>query len=246
MLLRTFALSVFATLMPQLGDAFFAQPQWCQRADAQVEESSTAEWKSLFDGETLSGWKGAEGLWSVEDGAITGITTAEEPIKSNSFLIWSGGDIADFELKLKFKIESGNSGVQFRSDDLGDFAVAGYQADIDSEHRFTGINYEERKRGIIARRGQHLEIDAENTSKEIGKTCTEEEFRASIKDNDWNEYVITAVGNRITQTINGVKTVDLADNGPEAAATGIIAFQLHTGPPMKVQFKDIFLRDMSK
>ncbi len=204
------------------------------------------EWKSLFDGTSLDGWRGKPELWTVEDGAITGTTSSEAPLKNNSFLIWEGGNVTDFELKVKFRIHSGNSGIQFRSRDVSDFMVAGYQADIDAENRFTGILYQERLRGIIAKRGQQLEINQYHHVKELGKTCTEEEFREKVNIKDWNEFKITARGSHIILSINGVVTVDVVDEDPLSFRDGILALQLHTGPPMKVQFKDIYLRDLSR
>ena len=206
----------------------------------------SSEWVSLFDGKTLNGWKGAEGLWTVADGAITGTTTSETKLAVNSFLIWQGGKIGDFELKLKFRIENGNSGIQFRSEDLGDFHVGGYQADIDSNKRYTGILYEERMRGILCERGKKVEVGADNKVKEVGETCDNKAFSEKVDESQWNQYTISAKGNHITQSINDFVTVDLIDNGPKAAKEGILAFQIHVGPPMKVQFKDIQLKKLPK
>lgn len=199
----------------------------------------------IFDGTSLEGWEGAEGLWSVEDGAITGRTTAENPITSNTFLIWRAGELKNFELRLKFRIVAGNSGIQYRSSDMGDHVVGGYQADIDATNRFMGILYEERGRGILANRGQKVLIHADGTIEEQGRTCDEAELLASLKEEEWNEYVITANGNHLTQSINGHVTVDVTDEQSEKAKeSGILAFQLHVGPAMIVQFKDIMLKQM--
>lgn len=201
--------------------------------------------KPIFNGENLEGWEGAEGLWSVEDGAITGRTTAEKPITSNTFLIWRAGELKNFELRLKFRIVAGNSGIQYRSTDMGDHVVGGYQADIDATNRFMGILYEERGRGILANRGQKVLIHADGTKEELGQTCDEQELLASLKNEDWNEYVITANGNHLTQTINGHVTIDITDEqSDKAKESGILAFQLHVGPPMIVQFKDAMLKEL--
>src|SRR5437868_4621608 len=124
---------------------------------------------SLFNGKDLAGWKGNSDYWSVEDGAITGTTTADKPLKYNTFLIWEGGQPADFELRAKFKISGGNSGIQYRSKVLDEnkFVVGGYQADIDAGNKFTGINYEEKMRGILVQRGERATIG------EDGKKMTE-------------------------------------------------------------------------
>lgn len=118
--------------------------------------------KSIFNGKDLSGWKGNNELWSVEDGAITGRTTADKPLKFNTFLVWDEGTVGDFVLHLDYKIMGGNSGIQYRSKLLNadDFVVGGYQADIDATLKFAGINYEEKARGILAQRGQRVTITA--------------------------------------------------------------------------------------
>ena len=97
---------------------------------------------SIFNGTSLEGWEGTPEFWSVQDGAIVGQTTAENPTKGNTFLIWRQGTLDDFELRLKYRITGGNSGVQYRSKDYGDFVVGGYQADIDSGTTYSGILYE--------------------------------------------------------------------------------------------------------
>lgn len=199
----------------------------------------------IFDGKSLEGWEGAEGLWTVEDGAITGRTTAESPIPGNTFLIWRAGELKNFELRLKFRIVAGNSGIQYRSADQGGHVVGGYQADIDATNHFMGILYEERGRGILANRGKKVLIHADGKIEEQGTTCDEAELLASLQAEGWNEYVIVANGNHLTQTINGHVTVDVTDEQVEKAKeSGILALQLHAGPPMLVQFKDIMLKPL--
>ena len=105
---------------------------------------------SLFNGKDLDGWEGNPRLWRVEDGAITGQTTPDNPTKGNTFLIWRNGTVDDFELRLKYRIDGGNSGVQYRSKEVDPWVIAGYQADIDATGKFTGILYEEKGRGILA------------------------------------------------------------------------------------------------
>ena len=146
---------------------------------ATVLAADEAGFVSLFDGKTLEGWAGKPQFWSVKDGAITGQTTADNPTKGNTFLIWRGGKVADFELRLKFRMVGGNSGIQYRSEDKGDFVVGGYQADMDAGMHFIGILYEERGRGILAKRGQKLVV-SEDGKKSVAaeKTCDEKEFLA--------------------------------------------------------------------
>lgn len=205
---------------------------------------ATDEWKSLFDGKTLKGWEGKEKFWSVQDGAITGQTTKDNPTKGNTFLVWKAGEMADFELTLKFKIVGGNSGIQYRSEELDDYVVKGYQADIDTGgHRYMGILYGERTgRGIIADRGQKVKINEKGEKEVVGKTVDNKEFLAALKTEDWNDYKIIAKGNHLVHEINGMITVDVTDEHKQKVAKGILALQLHAGPPMKVQFKDIKMK----
>jgi hypothetical protein len=212
----------------------------CQTAVVAAEEDG---FKSLFDGKTLEGWEGKPQFWSVRDGAITGQTTPENPTKGNTFLIWRGGKPGDFELRMKFRLVGGNSGIQYRSVETNDFVVGGYQADFESGDRYNGILYEERGRGILALRNQKVVIEEDGTKKVVGTTCDEDALVASIKKEEWNEYVIIAKGNHLVQKINGFVTVDVTDNQEsKRRMDGILALQLHAGPPMLVQFKDIQLK----
>lgn len=204
--------------------------------------AAAGEGVSLFDGKTLEGWEGKEGYWSVKDGCITGTTTAENPLSHNTFLIWRGGKVGDFEINLKFKIVGGNSGIQYRSKESDDFVVSGYQADIEDGTTHIGILYEERGRGILAKRGEKVVIGADGKKEVTGKTASDDEILGSIKQHDWNDYSVSVKGNHIVQKINGHVTVDVTDNQTDKAAKeGILALQLHQGPPMVVQFKDIVL-----
>jgi hypothetical protein len=199
----------------------------------------------LFNGKDLSGWDGDETYWTVEDGVITGRSTAEKPLKNNTFLICKTTKVADFELRLKYKIANGNSGVQYRSKDEGQHVVAGYQADIvaDDPDKYSGILYEEKGRGILAERGEKVVINGDGREKD--NFADGKEIAKAIKKGDWNEYVITAKGNHLTHEINGVKTIDVTDNDAKhAAQEGILALQIHMGAPMTVQFKDIRLKEL--
>lgn len=201
--------------------------------------------KSIFNGKDLSGWEGAAGLWSVEDGAITGKTTEADPIKNNTFLVWKDGKVGDFELTLEYRIQGGNSGIQYRSQlvDKEKFIVGGYQADIDSGARYTGINYEERGRGIMADRGQLVQVTAAGEKKVTGSSGDAGELIKKVKENDWNRYRIVAKGNKLQHYINDVLMSEVTDEeSAKAAKEGILAFQLHAGPAMKVQFRNIQLR----
>jgi len=180
--------------------------------------------KRLFDGKKLKGWTGRKTLWKVEDGAIAGETTAKAKLRHNDFL-YTDKEYGDFELRLKYRLRNGNSGVQIRSQVRKDFRVTGYQADI-AERRYTGILYGEGGRGILA----------DVKPKEIAKF---------VKKKDWNDYRILCKGKRIQLWINGRPTIDYTEKKASAPKKGVIAFQLHVGPPMKVCFKDIIIKDLS-
>ena len=121
----------------------------------------TTGFQSIFDGKTLEGWDGDPGFWRAEGGSIVGESTADKPLERNTFLVWRRGRPADFELKLEYRINSTNSGIQYRSvelSDVGKWVLKGYQADIDIDNRFTGQIYEERGRGFLALRGQFTRV----------------------------------------------------------------------------------------
>jgi hypothetical protein len=217
-------------------------------APTPAQSSAAGGAKELFNGKDLEGWDGDPALWSVEDGVITGRTSKDKPLKHNNFLIWKGGTLKDFELHVKYKIANGNSGVQYRSTDDGDHRVSGYQADIvgGDNDKYSGILYEENRRGILAQRGQKVVIDSEGKKNVAGSVGESDEIAKAIKKGDWNEYTITAKGNHLVQQINGVTTADVTDEqAAKAAREGILALQMHVGDPMVVQFKEIKLTELT-
>ena len=207
----------------------------------------------IFNGKDLSGWDGNPKLWSVQDGAITGQTTAENPAKGNTFLIWTNGTVADFELRCFFKLTPGdskgfaNSGIQYRSKvfDPANWVVGGYQADMEAGPTYTGILYEERIRGIMAARGEKVVWDKDGKKQVVGSLGDAAEIGAAIKKGDWNDYVIIAKGNHVQQFINGHQTIDVTDEcEAKRAMSGVLALQLHAGPPMMAQFKNIRIKKL--
>jgi hypothetical protein len=205
--------------------------------------------RQLFNGKDLTGWKGLD-FWTVEDGAITGRTTKEKPTKGNTFIVWQGGTVSDFELTFRYRIVGGNSGVQYRSklvDEKG-FVVAGYQGDFEAGRTYSGILYEEKGRGILAKRGEKVTV-SEGADPKKPKIAVEgslgksDEIQAVIRNEEWNEYRVVAKGGRLQHFINGRQTVDVTDTTAVGAKEGVLAFQLHAGPPMLVQIKDVVLQD---
>ena len=218
--------------------------------------------KALFNGKDLSGWQGLQEFWSVRDGAITGQTTAENVLKANTFLVWKGGEPANFELRLQFKLtpnndrNQANSGVQYRSKvlDAATFVVGGYQADIDSTGRYAGMLYEEKGRGIVMGPGEKIKITG-TTKNAKGKdqpivekmsvATPATDILAAYKLGEWNQLTIIAKGNHVQHFLNGKLTADVTDaDAANAPKAGVIGLQLHVGPPMTVQFKDIQLKTL--
>jgi len=200
----------------------------------------------IFDGKTLDGWAGDPEIWTVKDGAIVGETAPDKPIKTNTFLIWTQGNVDDFELEFRYRLTGGNSGVQYRSKqfkDVGPFSVGGYQGDFEAGPKYSGILYEERGRGILTLRGQRITINADGTKTPGEAIGTAEELQKAIKPGDWNDLRIVAHGQKLQHFINGQLMSETVDNqADKRSLEGLLAFQVHVGPPMKVEFKDIRLK----
>lgn len=219
---------------------------------------------SLFNGQDLKGWDGPKELWSVENGVIAGRTSDANPLPYNKFLVWKDGELADFELRLDFRIESGNSGIQFRSflregkDAEGKplaFSVSGYQADFDAARGWSGSCYGEGFGGVLAKRGEKAVLKGPQASstppakpgqlvREVTPIGDYNALKELIRDKDWNEFRIVAQGNHIQQFVNGKLMVEVIDERPEARAKGILALQVHRGPAMKVEFRNIRLKTL--
>jgi hypothetical protein len=219
-----------------------------------VAAASDADgFKSLFNGKDLTGWDGNPELWSVQDGAIVGQTTREKPTKGNTFLIWQGGDLKDFELHASVKIESGNSGVQYRSKNLGTWAMAGYQCDVRTPaydradpKNCTGKIYSEREgRGQMAFGGEKAVYNKDGKKEEVGQVNEVEKITKALDQDQWQELVIIAKGNRIVQKVNGETVCELTDEEEaKRALSGQLGLQIHAGNPMKVSFKDVQLKEL--
>ncbi len=207
-----------------------------------------AEAAAIFDGQSLTGWDGNPALWSVQDGVITGQTSADAPLKSNEFLIWRGGEVDDFELSLEYRIDGGNSGIQYRSftvPEVGKWSVGGYQADIDAANTWSGILYGERYRDILGKRGEKSVIGENHKPRKVGDIGDPAELGSKIRKGEWNKYRIVAEGFHFQHHINDTLMADIVDEDKAMRRrTGILALQIHQGPPMKVQFRDIRLKRM--
>ena len=192
-------------------------------------------------------WTGDRKRWRVEGDTIFGESPEGDLIPEHTYLIYEGQAFADFELTARFKIEGGNSGIQYRSKIVNPkkFKVAGYQADIDAGNRFAGILYEQDGRGIMARRGESVTVDA-GGEKQIERFGDATEIGRGIHPGQWNDYRIVARGNTLEHYINGALTARVIDGQSDRAAEqGLVALQLHPGPPMVVQFRNIVVREIS-
>lgn len=233
---------------------------------AQKTKAQKDGFVQIFDGKSLKGWDGDPTYWRVENGNLVGEITPATLLKTNSFIIWKGGEPGDFEFKGEFNItEAGNSGINYRSDQLTDvpFALRGYQADIDGKVRYTGQNYEERKRTTLAYRGQKTTIPAYTgaaTPEAVranvknnawsgltvtGSLGSSDSLKTFIKSEDWNTFHLIVKGNRLQHYINGVLMSDVTDEDTvNGKSKGLLGVQVHVGPPMKVQYKNLMLKQL--
>lgn len=200
----------------------------------------------LFNGRNLDGWRGDPRLWRVEDGVLVGQTDASERrIEKNSFLTWEGGDLGDFELTLEVRITGqNNSGVQYRSRlvDAENFAVQGYQMDLHPKQEYNAMLYEEGGRGIVCLRGQSVRIDKQGNRKIQPLENRVPETNLA----EWAEYRLVAKGPTVTHWVNGQLAAQITDHEVgKFSRTGILALQLHAGPPMRAEFKDIVLKRLA-
>jgi hypothetical protein len=222
------------------------------------------EFVSIFNGTSLDGWEGDTTYWRAENGSLIGEVTPQTLLKTNTFIVWKGGTPGDFELKLEFKIaEAGNSGVNYRSEALTDIphALRGYQADIDGKKNYTGQNYEERGRTTLAYRGEEATIHAQDNPSDpesfkasisnnawlkrdvTGSLGNADSLKASIKSGDWNSCHIIARGNRLEHYINGIlMSVVTDEDSVNRKMSGLLGVQVHVGPPMTVEYRNIVLK----
>ena len=202
-----------------------------------------AQERNLFNGKDLTGWDGNPELWSVQDGLITGITKENEPLPYNQFLIYRGGSVKNFELRVSVRQTGNNTGVQYRSRELpevGKWSIGGYQCDIHPTAANNAMLYDERGRGIVAKNGQEVIVDTAGT-----KWIVKDQSPVEVNVADWNEYKIIARGNHLIHQVNGKTTSDIIDfQEKERELEGLLAFQVHRGPAMKVEIKDVFLKEL--
>lgn len=180
----------------------------------------------LFDGKTLQGWEGNEKMFRVEDGAIVA-GTLKEKIPRNEFLC-TEKKYGDFELRMQVKLvgEGANAGIQFRTKRISNppNEVSGYQADMGDG--WWGALYDESRRNKVLTGPKKEDMDK------------------IVKKEDWNEYVIRAEGPHIQLWVNGTKTVDYKEEDDKIDRTGVIAVQIHSGPPSEASYKEIRIKEL--
>ena len=220
-------------------------------------QAPKAEVVPLFDGSSLVGWKGDLQFWSVENGCIVGRSTVENPCKVTTYL-HHDAVLDDFELTFDIKLEGegANSGMQYRSTSWptpGDgFDLSGYQADFDQAHRYSGILYETYGRGIAVERGQAIRFNEDRSKREIEPARPDAELKKVLlaadvdpKTKGWHTYRIIADGRRLEHWIDGERVMLAEDHDPRFAKEGILALQVHSGPPMTVRVRNLRVRDLS-
>ena len=208
--------------------------------------------ESIFDGKTLNGWKGNSTYWRVENGALVGEITPQTVVKSNTFIIWQGGNTRNFELKLEYRITAlGNSGINYRSVVVPDkvtptneFAMRGYQCDIDGRRQHVGNNYEEKGRLFLGLRGQLTRVVGGRPPVLVSRIGDNAELAKVVTD-DWNQVHLIIRGNTLIHIVNDqVMTVVIDDDAANRAEEGQIGVQVHVGPPMKVEYRNIRLKKL--
>lgn len=180
---------------------------------------------ALFDGKSFAGWEGNLDVFRIEDGAIVG-GSLEKNVARNEFLC-TKQEYGDFELRLKFKLlgKGANAGVQIRTKRIPNHhEVSGYQADLGDG--YWGALYDESRRNKI------LAAPKAGTLDKV------------LKHDDWNDYRIRCQGKRIQLWVNGVATVDYTEKDDGIAETGVIAVQIHGGPPSEAWHKEITIVEL--
>ena len=198
--------------------------------------------ESIFDG-TLKHWDGDPVYWKAENDMLIGEVRPDNLLKRNTFIIWRGGELGDFELKLEYRVSTeGNSGINYRSVEVPDvkWALKGYQDDIDGKDQWSGQNYEERGRTFLAYRGQSV-VMKPGAKPEITKSLGDRaELQKKVRKEDWNQVHIIAKGSLLQHFTNGVLMSEVRDEDPEKrTTTGLLGVQVHVGPPMKIEYRNI-------
>src|SRR5262245_59728769 len=203
-----------------------------------------AGFQAIFNGKDLTGWEGSPEYWSVKDGCLTGNT--DGTLKYNRFIIWRGGTLKNFELRVQVKVSpGGNSGINYRSQhrpDLGEAVVTGYQCDVVANRAdYNGMLDEERGRRILAHTGEKVVIDPQGQPWVVDKLPVRE-----FKPGEWHDFRVLVRGNHNQHWIDEHETVDVIDlDEKNRAMEGILGVQVHVGPAMEIQYRNFFIKHLS-
>ncbi|MFZ9935903.1 MAG: 3-keto-disaccharide hydrolase [Luteolibacter sp.] len=200
--------------------------------------------QSIFNGKDLAGWQGSPGWWSAVEDVLATESTPEKPCGKSSYLVWTGGRPADFQLDCEFRLSAdANSGIQLRSETRPQFDTWGYQADMTGDGKLIGFIYHHAI-GLVAGRGESVTLTP-GGKRQVQVFADAKELLAQFKKGDWNHYRIICRGPEISLFLNGQLMCRVTDHNPATAAKdGIIALQMHQGPPMKAEFRNILLTDL--
>lgn len=210
---------------------------------APAERQSVTTTLELIDDRALANWDGDPRYWSVENGVLVGRSSAQTPCDTTTYLVWRGGEVGDFEAELEYRIRGGNSGLQFRSRESAQWQVAGFQADIEDGPNWSGCLYEQDGRGVVARRGERVQLEDGRARK--ASFGEREQLDGAARPGEWNRYQIRAVGPKVELTLNGVRTVEVLDlDAQRFQARGKLALQLHAGPPMAIEVRSLKLKHL--
>ncbi|MGI6458864.1 MAG: 3-keto-disaccharide hydrolase [Candidatus Hydrogenedentales bacterium] len=210
-------------------------------AGAELPKPDKDGFVSMFNGTDLTCWDGKPGGWWIEDGAITSESTEANPCIQHHYLFWKPAQPGDFVMRFQYRLTGGNSGVQFRSERRPNYDVWGYQADMEAGTEWTGCLFQHDRDGVVMR--GYKAVIAHDGSRQEEQFASSDELQKGIKPEDWNDYEIIAEGSRITLRINGVLMCEVVDKDAKMSRSrGFIALQMHPGPPMKVQFRNLRIK----
>jgi hypothetical protein len=222
------------------------------------------EFAQIFDGATLNGWDGDPNVWKVENGAIVGHSPADKPV-GTTFIIWRGGEPADFDLKAEVKAEGSgaNTGIQYRSkNEVPTFGrggapgrgtppnprwqIAGYQADFDYVNRFSGqLMDSSNARFILTPRGTVVVSEEGQPAKTLAYLGNYSELAGYVKINDWNQYEVIAKGNTLTHIVNGhVMSITIDNDTKLRALKGLIALQIEGNGGVTISYRNLWLKTL--
>jgi hypothetical protein len=177
-------------------------------------EKAVASVIELFNGHDLEGWDFDPDVWSVRNGVIYG---HQKRGGYGSSLFWRDANLDDFELRFRFRLVRGNSGIYYRANRLANFDVGGYEFEV----------YTNRTGNL-----------ADNGTDRVKRRLHRAEAAESI-DAEWHEGVIIASGSRLVHLLDGKVYCDVEDTDPAAPRTGAMALAM--GSSTIVEFKDLRL-----